>query len=1061
MSWTRRAGSAISELTARWLALPEGQGGRAARMLALVFLLSAGISLMKAAQSGLFLAAYPRSAIPWAFAASSILLAALSALSVSYAQRLGTARLGAISLLGSAAALIALRALLEVHAGPIPFALYVVIEASSGVLVIQVWAVASAATDARTARRLLPVAGLGGSIAWTISGVSVQPLVAVIGAEGLLIASPILLVLTWLVLRAMAQLDLDARDRRGHRGAGAPLGEAFRFVWKVPLLRLMAALAILALVVEEVMDFHVMATARETLGDAEAISAFFGHYYAITSAIGIVLLAGPAARVLGALGASRALLATPLLTAIVALVAALVPGLAAAVALRGVGRVLKQSLWSNAQEQMQTPLSHARRAEARAATRGVLAPVGYALAALGLAAIPEHVDERWLAAGVLVLSIAMVALIALGARRTYLAALERAVDERRLFLGVGRAPRLQPLERDALALLDREIRGEDPSRAALAAEVLGLSGSDLFVDRLAVGLEHSDPRVRAAAAEGLGRIVDPASARHAARSLTRERDPAVRQKLAASLRILIADLLRARRDPSVLAALEAGERDPDPRVRAILHALHLRCTHEGEALGAALLPLLSGSDEDACATALEELTLEASAAKGVVTAIRALLAGGSAAIRVAAAQRVITLGLMTLLPDVVVLLRDPAIGPKVARVLVELGEHAFGAGGRGTTGISALASLTEMARRIAGTPGAPSDALVRRLLEHRDAIIRRHATQALAESIHAGRRAPLPHEITLPRIEREVKRVFLLASILAGIARDDGVADWEFEPAFRFLAREVEIRIEEQRAELLALLSLGGTSARLVSAIESSRRAPSRERDAQVAELLELALDPAIARKVVPVFERLSLRERVAAAERLGYDDELAIADPLDAIVALDDAHLRRCALLSYGARFGERFPEIAASEAAMIPRIERVRFLRSVPLFEGLSGEDLLSVADVLEQVEHGAGATIFHEGDPGEDLYLVVRGRVAIEGGGRRVAELGEREFFGDLAVLDHQPRSADAVCVEDSQLLRLRGADLRELMVTRPPIVEAIVRVLVRRLRDAGQRPRHSHA
>jgi hypothetical protein len=222
-----------------------------------------------------------------------------------------------------------------------------------------------------------------------------------------------------------------------------------------------------------------------------------------------------------------------------------------------------------------------------------------------------------------------------------------------------------------------------------------------------------------------------------------------------------------------------------------------------------------------------------------------------------------------------------------------------------------------------------------------------------------------------------------------------------------------------------------------------------------VAELLETALDRPVARKVVPIFERLSLRERVAAAERLGLLDREALDHPLDAVVLLGDVHLRRCALATYGDAFRKRHPALAAEDEPMIPRIERIRFLRSVPLFESLSGEDLLSVADVVEQIDLRSGSAIFHEGDPGEDLYLVVRGEVAIDNGTTRIATLGEREFFGDLAVLDHQPRSADAICLTDVQVLRLRGPDLRELMVTRPAIVEGIVRVLVRRLRDAGIR------
>lgn len=1052
--------SRLARFVAAWLDLPEGQGGRALRMLALIFLLSSALSLMKAAQSGIFLAAYARSIIPWAFAASSVLLASLSSLTVAYAPRLGTAKLGTVALSWSAAAMLALRALLELHGGIVPFAIYVVIEAASGVLVIQVWAVASAATDARTARRLLPVAGIGAGLAWTISGLAVHPIVGVIGAPGLLLVAPVLLVLAWIVARAMARRDLDPRDRRGRKGGDAPLGEAFRFVAKVPLLRMLAVLSILSLVVEEVMDFHVMATARETLGDAEAISAFFGRYYAITSAIGILLLAGPAARILGALGATRSLVATPLVTAIAAALATLFPGLTAAVLLRGTGRVLKQSLWSNAQEQMQTPLSHARRAQARAATRGVLAPAGYAVCALGLAAIPEHVDERWLAALVLALSVTTVIVITTSARRTYLRALERAVDERRLFLGTGRAPRLAPLERDVISVLEREIRGEDPARAMLAAEMLGLSGDALQIDRIALGLVHADPGVREASAEALSRLPDLAGARHLARSLARERDASVRRALIAALRPAIAQLAAVRGDRVIQDALARAEPDADARVAAIARVLRLRCLHEGAALGEALLPALRGEDQDARDTALEELTAEAAHAKGMQAALRALLEEGPPALRVRAAERVIALGLMTLLPDVVVLLRDPATGPAVARVLVEVGDVAFGEHARAASATT-LASLTEVARRIARTPGAAgSDALLRRLLEHKDPAIRHHATFALADAIRAGRRSPLRPELALPLVDREVRRSFLLASILAGIAQDDGVPDWEFEPHVRFLAREVELRIEASRAEVLELLLLRGASARLVSAVEASRRDPSRERDAQVAELLDIALDPELARKVVPIFERLSLRERIEAARRLGLVDQEAIEDPLDAIVLLDDPHLRRAALLTYGERFEARFPELAAAERPMIPRIERIRFLRSVPLFEGLSGEDLLSVADVLEHVEHRAGAAVFHEGDPGEDLFLVVRGTIAIEQGGARIAELGEREFFGDLAVLDHQPRSGDAICVSDAQLLRLRGADLRELMVTRPPIVQGIVRVLVRRLRDAGNR-RASHA
>lgn len=1043
----------IGSFVARWLDLPEGRGPRAARMLALVFFLSAGLSLIKAAQSGIFLASYPRTMIPWAFAASSVALAGLSALAVAASGRLGVARLGAVALVLSAAALVALRFLLLVHAGIVPFVIYVVIEAASGVLVIQVWAVATSAVDARTARRLLPTAGVGGGLAWTVSGFGVTPLVAAIGAEGLLLAGATVLVVTLGLVLAIERYDLEAHERRGAGRAQGSVRDALRFVGRVPLLRMMATLSILALVVEEVMDFHVMSTARETLGDAAAISGFFGHYYAVTSLLGVLLLAGPAARLLARLGAVRALAATPVLTAGVALVACLVPGLGAAVVLRGTGRVLKQTLWSNAQEQMQTPVAHARRAQARAATRGVLAPGGYAIAALLLAAIPAHVDERWLALVVFVLSVAMAVIITTRARGHYIRALERAVDARRLFLGAGRARAAQRTSLDVWSDVARELSRPEPDRAALAAAVIAAAPAEVAEPALRPALRHPDARVRAAVADALGRHDAGGSALALAEALWVEHDLEARVLLAGALRRALDAAPDARSEPRVAALLRGAGAEVDPRARAQLSVADLAARFSGAELGSQLLPLLTGDDLEARRAALAELTTEAAGASGMATVLRTLLGSGRPEERLEVAETIVGLGLMPLLPDVVLLLRDVTVGQRVARLLVELGDHAFGSDRGGAT--TTLASLTAMARRLADAPSERGDALVRRLLSHRDRSIRRPAVAALADSVRAGRHAPLPDDLVRTLVDEELRRAYRLVSILAGIARDDGVPDWEVEEPYRFLAGEVELRVEESRAEAMTLLLLSGDHDRVVSAVEASRRAPSRERDAQVAELCEVALPEGVAARIVPLYERLSLRERVDAARRVGLLDENAMAHPLDAIVGLGDRHLRGVAALTYGERHAKRFPELSKEDAPLMPRFERIRFLRSVPLFQSVSGDELFGVAEVVREEQFEPRAAIFHEDDPGEDLFLVVRGKVAIEQRGRRLTELGVGEVFGDLAVLDHQPRSADAIALEDTTVLRLRGPDLRELMAARPEIAQAILRVLVARLRETSKK------
>lgn len=1032
-------------------------------MLALVFFLSAGLSLMKAAQSGIFLSACSRADIPWAFAGSSVLLAVSSAAFVSLSRRVSTARLGELSLAISVVALLALRALLVPGGASAAFATYVVLEALSGVLVIQVWSVATAATDARSARRLLPVAGIGSGIAWTLSGFVVAPLARWLGAPALLLIAPAFLGLSLLLVRAIARHDLASREHAPARGAGGERGSLFRtlrFVGRVPLLRIMTGLSLLALIVEEVMDFHVMGVAREEITGAEGLSAFFGRYYAITSAIGLALLAGPAARILGRLGATRALATTPLVTLLIALVATVVPGLGPAVVLRGTARVLKQTLWSNSQEQMQSPIAHARRAETRAAIRGVLAPLGYGVAAVLLALVPAHWDGRWLAALTAVLSLVMLVLVVSSARAAYVGALERAVDERRLVLGVGRLRRAPAVDLEAAELLAREIRSEEPERAELAAEVLGAAPAHAAETPLGVGLGHASAAVRRAAAESLGRLASRGALAPLVTALATERTVEVRREIVRALRACVdasPELLAGELLGSELAAADG---EPDAQVRATLLALAARRGRRGAELGQALLPLLAADDPEARRAALAELTGEALLARGVTDAVRRSLEHGSADERVDAAETAVALGVVALLPDVVALLRDPLVSTRVARLLVALGDDAFGSDAA-KSGQSTVASLTVLARRIASRGGG-GDGLVKKLLAHRDRAIRRSAVHALGEAIRAGERQRVPAGVALPLVEAELRFAYGLVGIVRALATA-GAED----PVLADLRREVALRLESSRADVLVLLGLflepsaGARRGSVLEAIEASRRAPSAERDAQVAELLEHALDGALGdsrgrelrEALVALFERLSDDERLAVARRAGLCDEDEGQDVLDRIVALGDLHLRRVAAASFRAEYAARHPTLHTEDEPMIPRFERIRFLRRVPLFATLPGEDLVSVAAVLEQLELEGGEQIFHRGDRGEDLFVVVSGQVEIGEPGHVLATLGEAEFFGDLAVLDHEGRSADARARGPTKLLRLRGADLRELMATRPEITQGIVRVLVARLRDAA--------
>jgi CRP-like cAMP-binding protein len=138
-----------------------------------------------------------------------------------------------------------------------------------------------------------------------------------------------------------------------------------------------------------------------------------------------------------------------------------------------------------------------------------------------------------------------------------------------------------------------------------------------------------------------------------------------------------------------------------------------------------------------------------------------------------------------------------------------------------------------------------------------------------------------------------------------------------------------------------------------------------------------------------------------------------------------------------------------------LIPLFERMAFLRTVPIFEEMPGQELRRVAEMLTGVEVNGNEVIFKKGDPGDALYIVRRGAVAIKDGAVELSVAKAGDFFGELALLDNEPRSADAVAAEDSSLARLHGADFRELMARRPQIQERVLRVVVRRLRAASTR------
>ena len=134
--------------------------------------------------------------------------------------------------------------------------------------------------------------------------------------------------------------------------------------------------------------------------------------------------------------------------------------------------------------------------------------------------------------------------------------------------------------------------------------------------------------------------------------------------------------------------------------------------------------------------------------------------------------------------------------------------------------------------------------------------------------------------------------------------------------------------------------------------------------------------------------------------------------------------------------------------------------FLATIPLFSGLHRDELQKFADLTRERSYPKGSVILFQDDPGDSLFVLRQGRVKVVliGEDGREVILGVLEpgaHFGELALIDDQPRSAHVIAMEDANLLVLRREDFRRRVEANPTVAWALLTELSRRLRRADNK------
>src|SRR6266705_6470691 len=140
------------------------------------------------------------------------------------------------------------------------------------------------------------------------------------------------------------------------------------------------------------------------------------------------------------------------------------------------------------------------------------------------------------------------------------------------------------------------------------------------------------------------------------------------------------------------------------------------------------------------------------------------------------------------------------------------------------------------------------------------------------------------------------------------------------------------------------------------------------------------------------------------------------------------------------------------------------VETLRQVPLFESLDAEAAHELCELLESLDCKADAVLFRAGDEGDAMYLIEEGKVRIcvrakDGHEVTLTELHRGDFFGEMALLDGKPRSADARVAEDARLAVLSREHFLSFVSSNPNVALEMLTALANRLRHTDELLRHT--
>jgi len=945
------------------------------------------------------------------------------------------------------------------------------------------WGSAGLVCDTRQAKRLFPLFGVGGIVGLALGSLATRPLVNVVGTENLLLFWSFGLLAAFILeqrVLSLGSVQLGSEFGRSDTGFLEHLKQSYRTVRSSSLLSWMAIAAVLFAVLYYSLVFPFATAVSNEYPDEASLAAFLGTFQGIATGVAVVASLFFANRLYSRFGFMTTILVYPIIYLVGFSIVAASASFAALTLFRFVQIFWSEGVSEGANQAMFNVVPPEKRERARTFIRGVANQFGVSLAGVVLLLGDRVLPTQYLyliGAG----AAAFTTYFVWNARKSYGAAVVSALRAGQSHIFYSEEQPFGGFRQDARAVATAVDGIHSPEIAVrrVAADILGRLSVTEATDAIVNALDDEDASVRVALLRALGSArASPALLEVAV--LLEDPDPEVRQEAIATITKLTGY------PKGVKEYLEPLLNDQDTAVRCQAAAALLQLEEHSEARSILVQLASADSDdgvddgledrhEDGLEDALEDALEDEQRINDRIIALRVLAdIGGQENYYIAAAglddpspaiRRTSARLIANLDPELCLYPLQNALGDEdeyvrraAAEALGKIGEPAVEV---------ALVALNDPALEQGALLALQYLPIRRGSVELRD-YIQSQAGMAV-------------HYHQLWQHCRGFQDQYF-----ENQSDEPAPGSMQFAQRSELLGDSLQQTARRHGTNALSAMGAAGNREGVFLAIENLS-SPDATQRANALETLESIGDADIVRTVLPLWEPGN------------FSSGNMVSQWLLVVLKDDDSWIRACGALFAGLfistgsgqsngplskeefdsletalrRLLETDPEILVRESAglikdggrlmdtmqTLTTMEKVLFLRQVPLFATLPPNDLKQIATVTGERAFSDGTIIAEQGEAGDVLYIIISGNVAVtamaEDGSQ--LELGHREpgeYVGEMAVISDEVRMATLTAYGDVRTLCISRREFREILHLRPEASLAVINVLSTRLRELSQ-------